>query len=144
MKTRLSELMFRPSTIEKLHPLDPVYRMEQLSTLEDNWDHEGALAPHKNGMEWLTEFFRHYPPKLRPPYISPWEENIISVEWNKDNHPLRLAMDIDIDSHVMEGIIRYSDGSKETREVRWNLDNSEDLEELYRVLEEFGGSFVDE
>lgn len=129
---------FIAETVEKLTPLDPIYRMEQLSVLEDNWDHEGGLAPNKVGIEWLTEFFRRYPPNLRPPYISPWEENIISVEWNKDNNPLRLAMDIDLDSHMMEGVIRYSDGSKETQEVRYNLDNEQDVNALYRVLEEYG------
>ena len=135
---------FTPEIVKKLNPLDPIYRMEQLSALEDNWNQEGEPALHKEGMEWLTKFFRQYPPNLRPPYLYPWEENIISVEWQQKNSPLCLHMDLDIDTHILNGVIFYSDSSKPTKEVTYNLDNDSDVESLHRVVEEFGGAFLNE
>ena len=129
---------------EKLSPIDPVYRMEEISRISDNWDGEGTPAPSKDGVDWLTNFFLDYPGALRPPYLCPWEENTIHAEWRQDGNPLSLNLDIDLDSHIAEGILHYVDNSQPMKDVQFNLDNEQDVQRLYNTVEAYGDSFLDE
>lgn len=129
---------------EKISPLDPVYRMEELAQLKDNWDGEGTASPSKEGIEWLTDFFLRYPGTLRPPYLCPWEDNTIHAEWRQDGHPLSLNIDIGLDSRVADGVLHYLDNSHPPTDVRYDLNDEKDVRRLYETVKEYGDSFLDE
>ena len=96
---------FVPETLEKLRFIDSVYRLQELRLMEDNWDNEGAIAPDKEGLDWLELFFRNvYLPNLRPPYIFPNEEGNLRLEWQMDGEEMDFIGEVDLRTHKLTGI----------------------------------------
>lgn len=126
---------------EKLNPLDPIYRLEEIAQLKDDWDGEGTPAPCKEGVEWLTDFFCHYPKTLRPPYMCAWEDNTIHAEWEQEGSSLILNIDISLDTHAAKGVL-YHTGDTAVQEVVYDFNRPDDIERLFQVVREYGDEFL--
>ncbi len=131
-----------PETLEKLRFIDSVYRLQELSLMEDNWDNEGALAPDKEGLGWLESFFRNiFPPNLRPPYIFPDEEGNLTIEWDQDGNDMAFLGKINLKTHRLEGFwFSDADNDNET-DISINLDDAQEVEKLWPFIRVYGENF---
>ena len=99
-------------------------------------------------MDWLEKFFLNYPKHLKPPAQFMNEDGkTIDMEWDEEDSPLVICLDVHLDSHKAEGFTYYSDTPKASklawsirgsRNISYDLDSQEDVVKLFELIGEYG------
>ncbi len=88
--------------IEVLDPLDIMARAEELSLLKDGWMDGEGIAPVKEFLKWLTDYFASsYPEDLPLPCIYPTLDGGVSLEWSNPNMEVSLLIPPDYRESVL-------------------------------------------
>jgi len=114
--------------ISIIDPLDIIYRLEEISTIEDGWLDGEGIAPKKDNLDWFSNMFEgNFDKNLPLPFIFPTPEGGIQAEWTINQHEISLTINLDSkDSYYHE--LNFSNDQED--EDKFNLNNTEDWRKL--------------
>ena len=118
--------------ISIIDPLDVIYRLDEISLLEDGWLNGEGIAPKKHELEWFLNMFEgNFDKNLPLPFIFPTPEGGIQTEWSFQNYEISLKIDFESkDANYHE--LNFLDDSEV--EEKFTLDNPQSWEKLNSKL----------
>ena len=82
--------------ISIIDPLDVIYRLEEISTLENGWLNGEGIAPKKDDLDWFSNMFEgNFDKNLPLPFIFPTPDGGLQAEWAFNQYDISLAINLD-------------------------------------------------
>ncbi|MCC6186099.1 MAG: hypothetical protein IT256_02995 [Chitinophagaceae bacterium] len=118
--------------ISIIDPLDVIYRLDEISLLEDGWLNGEGVAPTKDGLDWFANMFEgNFDKNLPLPFIFPTPEGGIQAEWSLDGYDISLNINLESKDSNYHELNFLNDADIE---LKFALGNPEDWRKLNLTL----------
>ena len=98
-ETELAKKSFTEAVKNTVTANDVFDQLDKLRSLENGWLDGGGIVPVKEGLNWLSDYFKIcYPKDLPVPCIYPTPEGGIQIEWTLNDY--EISLDVDLNNYI--------------------------------------------